>query len=485
MTKTPEQIVALVREAGVIGAAGTGFPTHAKLSTRAETVIVNGCECEPLLLTDKAVLKNHSEDVLQGLRLAMLAVGASEGVIAINRENQDAIEAMRAAIDSQREQARGGNISIHLMGNYYPAGDEFNTVYDVTGKVIPEGGSPRDVQVLVINVSTAKQIYQAVNGVSVTERIVTIAGAVRDPKVVCVPIGTRYSDLITMAGGFAGDPGSRAGLRIATWINPSRTSAKLNPTQKVSDTWFTVLEGGPMMGTVVTDLNAGISKATTAITVLPTDHYVIRMKTKPVEEITRQSRGVNSQRSETTELCPRHLLGHSLQPHEAMTSLDYSRAEPSASVTTAFLCSGCGVCELIGDEASFSSPKKIYGEFKARLLKAGIRNPHHREIARVHSQYENRKLGLPTLIKKLGIGEYVVKPAFLRDKPVVSLVRVPTTRHVGEPAHAQVRLDQEVRRGDLIAASPDDDLGTRYHAPIHGRVTEIHEHFIEITGEVT
>ena len=474
MNKTPEQIVALVRDAGVIGAAGMGFPTHVKLTARAETVIINGSECEPLLYTDKTLLRDSADDIVQGLRLAMIAVGAHAGVIAINCEDDDgiaavdaAIAAVRAASDKVTDAATSDNVAgvnvgglsirIHLMGNYYPAGDEMLTVYDITGKVVPEGGTPLDVGAMVLNAATAAQIYRAVNGIAVTERVITIAGAVKEPKVVTVPIGARYSELIALAGG------PSAGLTLHN---------------------VTVLDGGPMMGHIVADLEEGIGKSTSAIIVLPTDHHVIQMKSKSLTENVAQSKTVSGQRTQSTDLCPRYLLGHEIEPHQAMIALDYARAEPSAEVTSAFLCSGCGICEMVGDEAAFTSPKKIYSEFKSRLLKAGVKNPHTRSGFVVHSQYQNRKLAIPTLVMKLGIGDYVCMPA-RGGKKQISLVRVPTRRHVGVAALTTIALHQLVRRGDVIAASPADDLGALYQAPIHGQVSDITDDFIEITGEAS
>ena len=355
--RTPQQIVALVRKAGVIGAGGTGYPTYAKLGAKADTVIINACECEPLLHTDQYLLKNFTDDVIQGLMIAKVATGASHAVIAVNCEDQAAIKELKKINNPQ--------IRVHLMGNYYPAGDELLTVYDVTKRLVPEGGTPLDVGVLVLNVLTARQIYQSVNGMVATERTLTLAGAVKEPKVVSVPVGTRYSDLMAIAGGPA------KGLTAAS---------------------VSVLDGGPMMGSVVTNLESGIRKSTNAMIVLPTSHYVIQMKLKSTLDMIKQSKAVGGQGTQNTDLCPRHLLGHAIDPDRAMIALDYSKSEPSEPITSAFLCSACGVCEMVGDEASFTSPKRVYAEYRKRLEKAGVVNPHRRSDFTVHSQFENRKL---------------------------------------------------------------------------------------------
>jgi Na+-translocating ferredoxin:NAD+ oxidoreductase RnfC subunit len=461
-SRTPEEIVAWVREAGVIGAGGTGFPTDVKLQSSASIVIINGAECEPLLYSDKTVLRTHAEDVVSGLRLAMTATGATQGVIALNRDDLAGITAIRVAV----AEAADPRVSVHLLDNYYPSGDEMLTVYDVTGKVVPEGATPLDVGVLVLNVQTARQIDQAVNGVALTERLVTVTGAVREPKVVTVPIGTRYEDLLAMAGGVTAENAL-------------------------------VLDGGPMMGVPVRDLRHGIGKSTRAVTVLPASHFVARMRSQSVSETARYSLAVSGQRMQATDLCPRHLLGHSIHPHEAMIALDYGMAEPASRITESFLCSDCGVCDLVGDETSFTSPRKVYAAFRARLESAGVANPHRRAGFPVHSQYENRKLSVPLLIDKLGLREYAAPPMFASGaesgaragkgsrSPLVALVRVPYRRHVGSPAAPVVSLHARVRRGDRIAEPPAEELGALYHAPIHGHVSDITDDFIEITGEVS
>ena len=448
MNKTPGEIVELVRNAGVVGAGGAGFPTYVKLQAKVETVIVNGSECEPLLYSDKSVLKVKPQDVIEGLQIAMAATGADEGVIAVKGHYTDVVASIQNAIPTTAK-----NIRIHLLDNYYPAGDEFLTVYDVTKKVIPEGGIPLNVGVVVINVMTATQIYHAVNGKPVTERVVTIAGEVHEPKVVSVPIGTPYSELIKLAGG-----------------------SKLKE--------FTVLDGGPMMGNIVSDLSLGISKTTSGIILLPNDHFVINMKTKTVNQMVKLSKAACCQCSRCTDLCPRNLLGHEIYPHLAMRSIDYNMSEPSEHITSAFLCSQCGVCELVACDFMFLSPKKIYGEFKKQLVKAGVKNPHTRSGFPVHSQYENRKTSIQMLMKKLGISQHYQHLSYAGMKEMSS-VKIPTQRHIGSPAAATVQLGQLVRRGDVIAQSPSEKLGSIYHASIHGKITDMTENYIEITGQLS
>ena len=124
-----------VRQAGVVGAGGGGFPTHVKLAAKADTLIANGAECEPLLHKDAIIMEEHAADLVKGMRLAMEAVGAKDAVIGIKAKKKHAVEAVQAA-------CQGTPVRVHLLGDYYPAGDEYDLVYAVTGRLIPPAGIP-------------------------------------------------------------------------------------------------------------------------------------------------------------------------------------------------------------------------------------------------------------------------------------------------------------------------------------------------------
>src|SRR5689334_17831561 len=119
-----------VKKAGVVGAGGGGFPAHVKLAAKADTVIANGAECEPLLHKDAAVMEHFSKQVLQGMLLAMDALGAKQGIVGIKAKKKGAVDAMQAVCN-------GTPVKVHLLGDYYPAGDEYDLVYTTTGRLIP------------------------------------------------------------------------------------------------------------------------------------------------------------------------------------------------------------------------------------------------------------------------------------------------------------------------------------------------------------
>lgn len=437
------EIIKTVRAAGVVGAGGGGFPAYVKLGANVDTIIANGSECEPLLASDKALLKEQPALVIDGLKIAMTATGASRGIIAVKGHYQDVVAAIQPHLPTDN------SIEIFQLDNYYPAGDEFLTVYDATGRVIPEGGLPLDVGVVVSNILTLAQLSHAVSGKPVTERPVTITGSVRHPVTATVPIGATYNDVLAMAGG----------------------------TVNSDDV---ILDGGPMMGCIVDDPNRGIAKTTSGIIALPADHFIIRARQTTVAQMVKKSKAACCQCFRCTDLCPRNLMGHALYPHMTMRTIDYNLSEPTDPITSAFLCSQCGVCELVACDFMMLSPRKIYAEYRKLLMAKGIRNPHRNTVSAL-PELEYRKVPVPLILKKLDLSRFAGSVTALSHQ-TVSNVRVPLNRHAGAPAMPMVELGQNVAMGDVIAASPEEGLGTVCHASIAGTVTDITAEWIEIQG---
>ena len=445
MIMNPEKIINAVRSAGVIGAGGGGFPTYFKLQAKVNTVIANGSECEPILNSDRTMMAQKPDWLIEGIKIAMQATGASQGIIALKEHYSDAITALKKYLP------KDGSVKLHLLENFYPAGDEFILVKEVTGKTIPEGGIPLNVGAVVNNVITLMQIYQAVNGKPVTERAVTLAGEFKEPKVVTVPIGTTYNELIKIAGGLA--------IKDAVLI-----------------------DGGPMMGKIVNDWNCGIGKTTSGVLALPSDHFIITMAKKTLPQMIKLSKSACCQCMRCTDLCPRNLIGHDLHPHMTMRTIDYNQAEPVKHITSAFLCSQCGLCELVSCDIMRLSPRKIFGAYRKELVAKGIKNPHANNKAESSSQYENRKIGIPVLLKKLDLTKYYEQKTNYHGKQEINSVKIALNRHAGAVAMPMVKLGQKVKMCDIIAVSPSDKLGTVYHASIDGKITDINATEIEITG---
>ncbi|MBT3223447.1 MAG: hypothetical protein HN348_30615, partial [Proteobacteria bacterium] len=276
-------VVNIVRQAGIVGAGGAGFPTHVKVGAQVDTVIANGAECEPLLRGDKMLMLRHPEEVLDGLTILARATGATRVVLALKAHYSDVVDRIRLVASEEFPQ-----VEVFEMGNFYPAGDEQTLVHEVTGKVVPEGGIPLAVGCVVNNVVTLFQLSRAVrHGEAATYRPVTIVGDVAKPRTAMLPVGTPFSKALELAGGAV-----------------------------VDDPVF--IAGGPMMGVATTDPDTPIDKRCSGLLVLDKSHPLVRRKMAPMKREVAISRAACCQCRFCTDLCPRYLLGHDLHPHLAM-----------------------------------------------------------------------------------------------------------------------------------------------------------------------
>ncbi len=435
-----------VREAGIVGAGGAGFPTHVKFAARADTVIANGAECEPLLQCDKAVMRLRTEEVLTGLARLAGAVGAERQVIALKGHYPDVVARVRKVAAEQFPA-----VEVYQLDNYYPAGDEQVLVEEVTGRVVPEGGIPLEVGCVVNNVITLSQVARAVDaGQPVTSRALTVAGAVPRRLTCELPIGTPLRHAVERAGG----------ATVESWA---------------------IIEGGPMMGEVV-DPDRPVTKRTSGVIVLPADHPLVLRKRAPAAREAQLARIVCCQCRMCTDLCPRYNLGHDLEPHLAMRTLGTEGLidAPTAHVTAAYLCCLCGVCEVYACPLSLS-PRRVYGELRAALARAGQKNPHRRADCQPLEQHKARRIPLPRLVARLGLTEYLAATDLVELEPApVDAVRIPLHQHTGAPARPMVAVGDRVAAGAVIGEIPEGKLGARVHASIPGTVVEVSEHEIEI-----
>ena len=230
---TKEDLIAIVREAGIVGMGGATFPTHVKLNGQGvDTVIVNAGECEPFITSDDRLCREAPEKVIGGLKLVMKVFGLKEGHIGIEDNKPEAVKELKAHL------CKEDGITVDVLPAKYPQGAEKQLIYAVTGREVPSGGLPAAVGCAVFNAATVKAIYDAVyEGMPLIKRIVTVSGDVlMDPKNLLVPIGTSFESLIEACG------------------------YKENP--------YKVLSGGPMMGAAQFDLTVPTIKGVNAITVL-------------------------------------------------------------------------------------------------------------------------------------------------------------------------------------------------------------------------
>jgi Na+-translocating ferredoxin:NAD+ oxidoreductase RnfC subunit len=437
-------IVDKVRAAGVVGAGGAGFPTHVKLQFEAEQVLANGASCEPLLNSDPFLLEAFAEDVLDGLSTVMEVANAGIGKVCIKSKHQRAV----AAIGEKLGSGANGRIQMAELEDFYPAGDEFILVNEVLGKIVPEGGIPLNVLTVVCNVESLLNVARAVKGKPVTDRYLTVCGEVDSPMICRAPIGTSAGEIIQAAGG-------------ATIEDPA------------------VVMGGPMMGRVLASTAEPVVKTTSGIIALPRHHNVVRDKQKDLERMRFVAKSACTQCSRCTELCPRNMIGHSLEPHKIMRHLAYTPGMTGEVLEDALICSECGVCEKFACPMMLS-PREINAAIKRKLMADGVKREPKRQTYSVSPFKDTRKVPVSRLLERLDVKKYDTHPTFSDISIRPDRVVIPLQQHIGKPCEPAVQAGSTVRRGDLIGEIPDGALGARVHASIDGRVTSVDQDQIVI-----
>lgn len=198
-----EEILNRVKEAGIVGLGGATFPTHVKLQPppdkKIDTIIINGCECEPFITSDHRLMLEHGEEILKGLEIMMKVLGCNEAYIGIESNKPDAIENMEKIVS---ESNISGEVIVESLPAQYPMGAEKTLLKRILGREVPIGGLPMDVGVVVQNVGTLKAIYDAIYaGIPLVERVLTVSGAVKEPKNVISRFGTPANEIIDYCGG--------------------------------------------------------------------------------------------------------------------------------------------------------------------------------------------------------------------------------------------------------------------------------------------
>lgn len=427
-----------VKRAGVVGAGGGGFPTHVKLAAKADTVIANGAECEPLLHKDAVIMEAYAAELVRGLQLAMEAVGAKDGVIGIKGKKKHAVEAVTAACG-------GTKVRVQLLGDYYPAGDEYDLVFTVTGRLIPPGGIPLNVGVVVNNVETFVNIAAASDGKPVTHKMLTIAGAVRSPLTLRVPIGTTYRDCLAAAGGLTTD----------------------DPV---------LCLGGLMMGQTTDDLDTPITKTATGVVILPRTHHIIERKLKPNKVQAKIGKSACDQCRYCTEYCPRFLLGYAVEPHQVMRSLAFTATGADYFNQWATMCCACGLCTL------YACPEELFpkeacddakAEMRAKQIKwTGPMNP------KLHPMRDGRRVPIKSLTRKMHVEDYDLPAPLSAEIISPNRLVLPLKQSAGTPCVPKVKTGERVNAGQVIGEPAANALGAWLHAPMAGTVQAVNKHQI-------
>lgn len=444
-----DELKQVLQTFGILGAGGAGFPTYAKLSDKTEIIILNCAECEPLLKVHRQLLAVHALEIAQALQTVATAIGAQKICFAVKPSYTQAVEAVQSVIVRLGD---GVPMEVSLLPEVYPAGDEVITIYEVTGRLVPPGKLPIDIGVAVFNVETMYNVYRAVfEKKPVTHTYLTIAGEVAAPVTLRLPIGMCIKEVISLAGG--------------------------NTTEEP-----VYISGGPMTGRIVTE-NDVIGKTTTAVLVFPKDHYVIRKKIGNVEIDMKRAMSACCQCRMCTDLCPRHLLGHPIEPHAFMRAATTGVTRDVTPFLNTFTCSQCGLCEMYACDQSLA-PRKLIGTHKAKLAQNGIR-PNAEDFiqGQVNPMRESRMVPMKRLISRLGLVPYDVEAPLSEIQTQAGQCEVVTillNQHIGAPAAACVKAGEQVQEGQLIANAAEGKLSIAYHASVDGTVTEANEKCIMI-----
>lgn len=436
------KIKELLREMGVVGAGGAGFPSYAKLSPDAKTVILNCAECEPLLKVHRQVLEEYTYEILSALSTIVEMMGAERGIIAVKTHYKSTVRAINAEI------SEFPLLSVHTLDSVYPAGDEIILIKEVTGKVVAPGALPITEGVVVCNVESVYNIYRAINGKPVTHKFVTVAGEVKKPVTLRVPIGTRVSQLISAAGG-------------ATVENAE------------------IISGGPMMGKIISDSEV-VTKTTNAIIVLPSEHPVVLNKRLNYKINLRRTMSVCCQCRSCTELCSRHVIGYPVEPHAVMRIFSNGGKGDVKVLEGAMFCSSCGLCETYSCPQGLS-PRAVIAQMKADARAAGKKPPVGIKPFEVKDA-DLKKVSVERLSARLGLTRYDV-PAPISDAFTTKSVKIPLYQHIGVPAILAVNEGDTVKAGDVIGTAKDGALSVNIHASIDGRVTTANEKFVRIAKQ--
>lgn len=433
----------LLRASGVVGAGGAGFPSYGKLSDQANTVLLNCAECEPLLTLHRQLLERHASEILTALETVTAAMSAQRAIVCVKAEYHGTVDAVRACLYAHP------HLSLHTLDSVYPTGDEVILIYEATGRVLRPGGLPLEAGVVVFNVETMFNIHRAIQGQPVTDKLVTVTGAVHTPITLRAPLGTPLGELVACAGG--------ATMPDAAY-----------------------LVGGPMMGSLGSPAQP-VTKTTNAVLVLPPDHTLVLGRSAALPLQLKRAASACCQCESCTDLCTRHALGHPIEPHLFMRAAANGDFRDTQVFINTLYCSGCGVCEQYACPQSLS-PRTLIGAYKAGLRKAGIQPSSDCVAAPVSPLRAWRTVPEARLAARLGLTVYEHAAPLVEMPLDTARVHLPLSQHIGAPAVPIVQTGDHVEVGTLLAR-PADGLSTALHASIAGTVLDCNNKYIVLAQQ--
>ncbi len=423
----------LMKEAGIVGSGGAGFPSYAKLADGADTLVINGAECEPLLYTDYILLQKEMPMVLAGIQAVMDYAKIPRALLCVKDHTAKRLK----LADGTR---LADKIQLKVLPDVYPMGDEISLIYQATGRVVKPGNLPITAGVIVFNVETLYNVAAMVKfSTKVTMKWLTIAGNIPETVVLRVPVGITVAELF------------------------EKNSITI-PEDHV------VIDGGPSMGKVIDPDTAVVTKTTKSLLILPCNIPAVESKFLDGAKSIARAETACCQCTRCTDMCPRYLLGYPLEPHKMVRTAKSAAEVMPEMVISATLCCGCGLCETLACCQGIS-PRAVINEYKSLLAKNKMRYVGKEEVSPAPER-EYRMVPSDRWASALGVAKFDKLPKYLGEYTDFNRVEIYLRQHIGAPSVITVNDGDFVQRGDKIADSAEG-LSLPQYASISGRVTVV------------
>lgn len=425
----------IMQDHSIVGAGGAGFPSYAKLAEGAEILVINCAECEPLIYTDFMLMREKMDKIIGGAQIVMENTGIKHTFISIKEHRGH----MLGYTDGQ---ILGENVTVKLLSNVYPMGDEINLIYETTGRVVKPGCLPITSGIIVFNGETVYNVWRAYNmNRPVVSSWFTIGGDLPQRYVVKTPVGTRLKDVFDQLG------------------------------ISFNEETHTLINGGPAMGKIDHLATAIVEKTSKSFLILPNTSRAVKNKQTNIDDMLRRASSACCGCIRCTEMCPRHSLGYPLEPHKMIrVASGNAAADHPELITTATLCCSCGICaEVCCQEIS---PKDVILKLKGILAKNKMRfNPGNEEY-NISSDRPYRMISSQKWEDMLGVHQYDVVPEFVFEKLKFKRVEIPMTGHIGAKSVPAVKVGDVVEEAQLIAKAAEG-LSIPQYASMAGKVTYV------------
>lgn len=434
------ELAKVMKENGIVGAGGAGFPSYAKLSDKADTVILNCAECEPLFKLHRQLLSEFASEILWALDTVRETVGAKNAIVAVKSSYTEALEAVEERLDIYK------NVRVSKLPEIYPAGDEIITIYETTGRVVEPGKLPISQGVIVYNVETMLNLYYSLKEKTpVAYKYITVAGEVNSPVTLKVPLGITFKQAVELAGG----------ERCAECV---------------------YLSGGAMTGKIGKKSDV-VTKTTNAVLVLPKNHPVVLKKKANAKINILRAMSACCQCRMCTDLCSRNLLGHPIEPHSFMRAVSKGMTSDIPAIKNIMYCSQCKLCEMYACQQGLS-PGSLIGAFRGEIRTKGIVPDEKPKFTGVSENRKYKKVPMHRLVSRLGLIDYDVEAPITKCEKQFTELKIMLTQHIGQPAVSLVKAGDEVKAFEKIAEC--DGLGATLHSPNSGTVKEVTDKYITL-----